>query len=75
MLVDTHVLVDIVENDPEWVDWSINQIRAQAQIHKLVINPIVYSELSFTFTSIEALERLTRTEPQEPRIRAHHQAP
>ncbi len=56
MLVDTNVLVDVLENDPDWADWSIGQLRAQAQIHRLVINPVIYAELSLTFTSVEALD-------------------
>jgi len=31
--VDTHVLVDVLENDPEWADWSIGQLRAQSKVH------------------------------------------
>jgi predicted nucleic acid-binding protein len=46
MLVDTNVLVDVLENDPDWADWSIGQLRAQAQIHRLVINPVIYAELA-----------------------------
>jgi hypothetical protein len=34
MLVDTNVLVDVLENDTTWADWSIAQQRAQAQIHR-----------------------------------------
>ncbi|GHT94220.1 DNA-binding protein [Betaproteobacteria bacterium] len=56
LLVDTNVLVDILENDPEWADWSIKQLRAQAQVYRLVINPIIYSELSLTFSTVEALD-------------------
>ncbi|GHU22964.1 DNA-binding protein [Betaproteobacteria bacterium] len=56
LLVDTNVLVDVLENDPEWADWSIRQLRAQAQVHRLAINPIIYSELSLTFSTVEALE-------------------
>ena len=56
MLVDTNVLVDVLENDPDWADWSIGQLRAQAQIHRLVINPVIYAELSLTFSSVEALD-------------------
>lgn len=56
MLVDTNVLVDVLENDPEWADWSIAQLRAQAQIHRLVINPVIYAELSLTFSAVEALD-------------------
>jgi hypothetical protein len=32
MLVDTHVLVDVLEDDPAWADWSVKQLRAQSQI-------------------------------------------
>ncbi|GHU06291.1 DNA-binding protein [Betaproteobacteria bacterium] len=56
LLVDTNVLVDVLENDPEWADWSVRQLRAQAQVHRLAINPIIYSELSLTFSTVEALE-------------------
>jgi predicted nucleic acid-binding protein len=58
MLVDTNVLVDLLQNDPDWVDWSIAQLRAQSQIHRLIINPIIYAELSLTFSSVEALDRV-----------------
>ncbi len=58
MLVDTNVLVDVLVNDPEWADWSTSQLRAQSQIHRLIINPIVYAELSLTFSSVEALDRV-----------------
>ena len=56
LLVDTNVLVDVLENDPAWVEWSIQQLRAQAQIHALIINPIIYAELSLTFATAEALD-------------------
>ena len=56
MLVDTNVLVDVLGNDPDWADWSIAQLRAQAQIHRLIINPVIYAELSLTFDSVEALD-------------------
>ena len=58
MLVDTNVLIDVLENDPDWADWSIGQLRAQSRVHRLVINPIIYSELSLTFSSVEALDRV-----------------
>lgn len=58
LLVDTNVLVDVLENDPEWADWSIGQLRAQSKIHRLAINPIIYAELSLTFSTAEALDRV-----------------
>lgn len=56
MLVDTNVLIDVLENDPDWVDWSVRQLQAQSKIHQFVINPIIYSELSLAFSSLEALD-------------------
>jgi predicted nucleic acid-binding protein len=57
LLVDTNVLVDVLENDPDWADWSIGQLRAQSKVHRLAINPIIYSELSLTFSTVEALDK------------------
>lgn len=57
LLVDTNVLVDVLEDDPEWAGWSISQLRAQSQIHRLAINSVIYSELSLTFSTVEALDR------------------
>ena len=56
MLVDTNVLLDVLEDDPDWVDWSLHQLRAQSQIHSLAINPVIYAELSLAFTRFEALD-------------------
>ncbi len=56
MLVDTNVLVDVLANDPEWADWSIGQLRAQARVHCLAINPVIYAELALTFSTVEALD-------------------
>src|SRR3990167_537298 len=57
LLVDTNVLVDVLENDPAWADWSISQLRAQSKIHRLAINPIIYAELSLTFSTVEAMDQ------------------
>lgn len=58
MLVDTNVLVDVLQNDPDWADWSIAQLQAQSKVHRLSINPIIYAELSLTFSTVEALDRV-----------------
>ena len=57
LLVDTNVLIDVVQDEPEWAEWSLRQLRAQSQIHALVINPVVYAELSLSFSSLEALDK------------------
>ena len=56
LLVDTNVLIDVLEDEPEWADWSIAQLRGQAKIHPLTINPIIYAELSLAFSTVEALD-------------------
>ncbi|WP_313953487.1 type II toxin-antitoxin system VapC family toxin [Accumulibacter sp.] len=57
LLVDTNVLVDVLQDDPEWAGWSIGQLRAQSKVHRLAINPIIYSELSLTFSTVEGLDK------------------
>jgi predicted nucleic acid-binding protein len=61
LLVDTNVLVDVLEDDPQWADWSISQLRTQSQIHRLAINPIIYAELSLAFSTVEALDKTLDT--------------
>jgi predicted nucleic acid-binding protein len=56
LLVDTNVLLDVLEDDPAWADWSVRQLRAQAQVHELFINPVIYSELSLAFDSVKAMD-------------------
>lgn len=57
LLVDTNVLLDVFGNDPDWAEWSVQQLRAQAQVHELCINPVIWSELSLAFESVQALDR------------------
>lgn len=56
LLVDTNVLIDVLVDDPQWADWSIQQLRNQSMLHRLAINPIIYAELSLAFSSVEALD-------------------
>ena len=55
-LVDTNILIHVLNNEPRWSDWSINQLRLQSKIHVLSINPIIYLELSCAFSKIEDLD-------------------
>lgn len=61
VLVDTDVLVDVLQNDPQWADWSIAQLRAQATLHALAINPVIYAEMSLSFSTLEALDDVVLT--------------
>lgn len=61
LLVDTNVLVDVLQVDPQWADWSISQLRAQASVHPLIINPIIYAEMSLSFLTLEGLDSAVST--------------
>ncbi len=71
LLVDTNVLLDLFEDDPQWADWSLRRLRAQAQVHQLFINPVIYAEVSLAFDSVkeldETIERMGLTIEEVPR--------
>ena len=56
VLVDSNVLLDILIPDPEWEEWSSAALAQVAESSLLVINPIIYSEVSVGFTRVEDLE-------------------
>jgi len=55
-LVDSNVLFDVVTNDPIWADWSSRQLEIQAVKDRLIINPVVYAELSVGFDRIDKVD-------------------
>ena len=58
VLVDSNVLIDVTTNDPVWADWSSDALVQTGRTARLVINPIIYAELSVTHSQIETLEAL-----------------
>jgi predicted nucleic acid-binding protein len=56
VIVDTNVLVDVLEDDPDWAEWSTGRMRELSKLHELAINPVIYAELSLTFDAIEELD-------------------
>jgi len=55
-LVDSNVLLDILTEDLEWLEWSAEALEQQAEHSVLVINPLIYAEVSVRFWRIEALD-------------------
>ena len=53
VLVDSNVLLDIITDDPRWGSWSSEQLATLANETQLVINPIIFSEVSIGFLSLE----------------------
>ena len=55
-LVDSNVLLDILTEDPRWLGWSSDVLAEAAEVGPLYINPIIFSEVSIRFTTVEALD-------------------
>jgi len=56
VLVDSNILLDILTDDPRWADWSAQQIQDLADQASLVINPLIYAEVSVGFERNEEVE-------------------
>jgi predicted nucleic acid-binding protein len=56
VLVDSNVLLDVATGDPVWGTWSGSTLERTADHAVLVINPLVYAEVSIGFETIEELE-------------------
>jgi predicted nucleic acid-binding protein len=56
VLIDSNILIDLFTDDPQWGDWSFNQLVEQASRDTLGINPIIYAEISIAFDTTMKLE-------------------
>ena len=56
VLVDSNVILDVLTDDAEWQDWSAAMLGELGHHSPLVINPVIYAELSAGFTAIEDLD-------------------
>ncbi len=57
-LVDTNVLLDVLTDNPDWASCSIRQLDAVALQGPVIINDVVYAELSVRFHRIEDLDAI-----------------
>ena len=56
VLVDSNVLLDLLEEDPIWYEWSSSKLQLMADTSRLIINTVIYAEVSIGFQRIEELE-------------------
>src|SRR3972149_5019345 len=61
ILVDSNVILDIATEDENWFQWSSEILADYAETHILVINPIIYAEVSIGFDRIEDLDMVLPT--------------
>jgi len=55
-LVDANVLLDVMTEDTHWFAWSAQALERAADRYRLVINPIIYAEVSVRYSRIEDLD-------------------
>ena len=56
IIVDSNVLLDLMSEDSDWFSWSAKAVERAGDRNRLVINAIIYAEVSVRFTRIEELE-------------------
>lgn len=56
VLIDANVLLDVMTEDTRWLAWSAEAVARAADRHRLVINPIIYAEVSVRYSRIEELD-------------------
>jgi hypothetical protein len=57
-LVDSRVILDVATGDPRWADWSARRIAEALDAGRVVINPLIYAEVSVGYSSVEELDDL-----------------
>ncbi len=55
-LVDSCVLIDVLANDAQWANWSLDQLDALGSEAPLIINPLILAEISPRFERAADLE-------------------
>ena len=56
VIVDSNVVLDVITGDATWASWSSTAIARIADEAPLIINPLVYAEVSIRFETVEDLE-------------------
>ena len=56
VMVDSNVLLDVLTEDKQWFPWSGRILEQYGEDHILVINPVIYAEVSIGFDRIEDLD-------------------
>ncbi|HLY54495.1 MAG TPA: type II toxin-antitoxin system VapC family toxin [Stellaceae bacterium] len=56
VLVDANVLLDLMTEDEDWIGWSADALARAADRYRLVINPVIYAEVSVRCSLIEELD-------------------
>lgn len=55
-LIDSNVLLDVATEDPRWYQWSAATLANAARTAPVLINPLIYAEVSANYDTIEELD-------------------
>ena len=58
VLVDSNVILDVATADPSWSRWSIEALESASDGSILVINPLIYAEVSASYDRIEDVDAI-----------------
>lgn len=58
ILVDSNVLIDVLDRDPNWFEWSAANINRAAFGAYLFVNPVVIGEMAPRFEALDDLRVL-----------------
>lgn len=61
ILVDSNIWIDLIQEDPVWLDWSLAQVQQVRAQKRAVINPVIYAELAPTYDDSAALDKFLNT--------------
>lgn len=67
-LVDSNVIFDLLSEDEEWFDWSAAMLARAGETGAIVINPIIFAEVSVRYERLEDVELAL---PRDHFVRAH----
>ena len=59
-LIDSNVLLDLMTDDKRWADWSQAQLEQASSAGPLIINNVIYAEISTRRSTVEALDAMLR---------------
>ena len=60
ILVDSNIWIDVIQEDPIWLDWSLAQLQQARATNRVVINPIIYAELAPTCDEPKQLDHFLK---------------
>jgi predicted nucleic acid-binding protein len=59
-LVDSNILLDVVTRTPEWWQWSLRQLDDAVLSGPVVINDVIYAEISTRYPSTDTVDSMLR---------------